>query len=508
MISVIIPTYNRPTELKRAINSVLNQTYQDFEILIIDDFSEIDLTPVINDFSDTRIKYHRLEKKGNANVARNLGVRNANGDYIAFLDSDDEYFSNHLQRRIEKIKEWKCDGIYGSAKVKMGNDESITLTRQIKQYETPLNFLLSGGFAPTPSLFFTKDSAIKIQWNETLERHQDYDFLMRYFQHFNLQADYEPTIYIHWEEIRTVNFKSSFSFIKKHSKKINPYIYVKHLIFMRGYALKKTETKKYALLYETEIFKYIKYIDLHTFLSMYKNKNTLKIQKLKLVYFYNVFFKKSKKIKLNNTRKIPVEAKQVYSKQIQEITNTNFSIISANCWSGSVYENLKLQYQTPTIGLFFYAPCYIEFLKNLKHYLNCELKFTETSKYEDANKYRNEEFAYPIGILDNKVEIQFLHYTSNEQATSNWNRRKARIDFDNLYIAMTDRDLCTYELMQEFDKLSYKKKVIFTAKKYPEIKSSVYLSAYKKDTEVGDLYNQRENVTLDFDIKNWLGNEK
>ena len=115
LVSVVIPTYNRSKELARAIKSVLNQTYQNFEILVVDDGSEEDLRVVCDSFNDQRIKFLRNDTHINANVARNRGIKEAQGEYIAMLDSDDEYLPHHLNRRIEKIKRmglrwniWKC----------------------------------------------------------------------------------------------------------------------------------------------------------------------------------------------------------------------------------------------------------------------------------------------------------------------------------------------------------------------------------------------------------------
>lgn len=182
--------------------------------------------------------------------------------------------------------------------------------------------------------------------------------------------------------------------------------------------------------------------------------------------------------------------------EIQKISSSNFTIISANCWGGSVYEDLKLQYLTPTVGLFFYAPCYIEFLKDLEAYMQASPEFINHSKYPEANQYRNQNYAYPIGLLNKKVEIHFLHYKTEQEALEKWERRKQRINWENLFIACTDRDRMTTELMKEFDQLPYAKKVIFTAKKYPDIKSAVQIKAYKKQMEVGDLYNERYFINI------------
>jgi uncharacterized protein (DUF1919 family) len=163
-----------------------------------------------------------------------------------------------------------------------------------------------------------------------------------------------------------------------------------------------------------------------------------------------------------------------------------------------------LPYLSPTIGLYFYAPCFIELLKDLKTTINLPLTFVESSKYEDANVFRNENFKYPIGRLGTGIEIQFLHYKTEEDARDKWERRKQRINWDNLFIACTDRDGMTEQLMTAFDELPYEKKVIFAGQPYATIKSAHYLKAFKKDKIVGDLYNQRYVVSQSFNIKEWL----
>ena len=100
-VSVIIPTYNRAHLVGRAIKSVLNQTFQDFEIIVVDDGSTDSTKEVVTSFNDTRIRYikHQMNKGGNA--ARNTGLKNSKGEYIAFLDSDDEWLPEKLERQLE-----------------------------------------------------------------------------------------------------------------------------------------------------------------------------------------------------------------------------------------------------------------------------------------------------------------------------------------------------------------------------------------------------------------------
>ncbi len=103
LISVIIPTYNQGDFLPRAIKSVLEQTFQNFELIIVDDASTDNTEEVVKKFQeeDERIKYKRHQKNKGGNAARNTGLRNAKGEYIAFLDSDDEWLSRKLEKQLE-----------------------------------------------------------------------------------------------------------------------------------------------------------------------------------------------------------------------------------------------------------------------------------------------------------------------------------------------------------------------------------------------------------------------
>lgn len=104
--SVIIPTYNRGHLLTRAITSVLEQTYRGFEIMVVDDGSNDGTEEIIKKFHkhDTRVRYVTHDKNKGGAAARNTGVKESRGKYIAFLDSDDEVFPAWLEKSIEKIK--------------------------------------------------------------------------------------------------------------------------------------------------------------------------------------------------------------------------------------------------------------------------------------------------------------------------------------------------------------------------------------------------------------------
>jgi len=106
LFSIISPTYNRASFISRAIQSVIDQEYANWELLIIDDGSTDDTEQVVATFSDDRIKYH-WQENAERSVARNKGVELAQGTFICFLDSDDRYLPNHLAILDKFIKSTK-----------------------------------------------------------------------------------------------------------------------------------------------------------------------------------------------------------------------------------------------------------------------------------------------------------------------------------------------------------------------------------------------------------------
>lgn len=100
-VSVIIPTYNHAYLIARSIQSVLNQTFQDFELIIVDDGSTDDTESLVNSYSSKKIKYVRHQKNQGAAPARNTGIRLAKGDYIALLDDDDEWMPEILEKQMK-----------------------------------------------------------------------------------------------------------------------------------------------------------------------------------------------------------------------------------------------------------------------------------------------------------------------------------------------------------------------------------------------------------------------
>ena len=144
-VSVVIPTYNRARFVKRAVDSVLAQSFQEFEIIIVDDGSTDDTAQVLDKLDDPRIKSIRLAGNSGASVARNEGIRASKAEFIAFLDSDDEWLSTKLQKQLDLIRKSDQVGVVNCGvivKDDSGN-ESRRLLKKL-QGKVPLTILATG----------------------------------------------------------------------------------------------------------------------------------------------------------------------------------------------------------------------------------------------------------------------------------------------------------------------------------------------------------------------------
>jgi len=145
MISVIVLTWNRVQLLQETLSSILNQTYQDLEILVIDNESIDGTEEYVKSLADNHIRYFRNANGGNLSVNRNFGIAHANGEYISFCDDDDLWEPNKLESQLQalnKFPEYKMvstNGIYFSEKGIFG-----CLIKKREDGEITLNDLLSG----------------------------------------------------------------------------------------------------------------------------------------------------------------------------------------------------------------------------------------------------------------------------------------------------------------------------------------------------------------------------
>lgn len=166
--SIIIPTYNRAELLKRAVNSVLNQDYSNFELIVVDDGSTDNTKEEIAPFlqKEKRISYYKKKNEERA-VARNFGTKIAKGSYVNFLDSDDTLYPNHLSIAKKAIENLSAPEI-----VHLGYDikteNGAILKTFSKNPDDPYSFLLKGNFMSCNGVFLRKDIALEFPFIEDL----------------------------------------------------------------------------------------------------------------------------------------------------------------------------------------------------------------------------------------------------------------------------------------------------------------------------------------------------
>lgn len=186
-VSIIIPTYNRASLLQEAIDSVFNQTYTNWELIIVDDASEDNTERVVKAISDSRVHYIRhSQNKGGAD-ARNTGIDNSQGDYVAFLDSDDLWEPTKLETQLDQILPTNNPSkVVCYTKIKTVNQNSKSAffpLREKKEKESVAEYLFLGkggeGLMLTSSLMMAKSLISKTKFRPNLKRHHDLDLVIR-----------------------------------------------------------------------------------------------------------------------------------------------------------------------------------------------------------------------------------------------------------------------------------------------------------------------------------------
>jgi glycosyltransferase involved in cell wall biosynthesis len=209
LFSVVIPVYNRADVLGDALQSVLEQTCQDFEIVVVDDGSRDDPRGVVEAFNDPRIRFH-TQPNGGGGAARNAGIDLARGKLVAFLDSDDRYLPQHLGT-MHRLLEGTTNIVgYARMIVDRGNGNTfLKPPRAIAPGEHMATYLLcERGFVPTITVVVERSTAQRVRYSEDLRAAEDTDFAIRLFldgQHF-VMAQSPGAV---WKDISDPNRTSS-----------------------------------------------------------------------------------------------------------------------------------------------------------------------------------------------------------------------------------------------------------------------------------------------------------
>lgn len=202
-VSVIIPTYNRAHLIGRAIQSVLNQTYREFEIIVVDDGSTDNTEEVVKSFNDERLRYTRHEQNKGAAAARNTGIKIAGGDYIAFQDSDDEWLPGKLEKQIKVFENAssKVGVVYTGILRIQGDKRVYSPGPKITQKEGDIhNALLAGSFIGTQLALVKRECFDKVGiFDECLPAYIDWELWIRISKYYYFRCVDEPLVISYYQ---------------------------------------------------------------------------------------------------------------------------------------------------------------------------------------------------------------------------------------------------------------------------------------------------------------------
>jgi glycosyltransferase involved in cell wall biosynthesis len=180
-VSVIIPTYNAARYLKEAVDSVLAQSFKDFEVLVIDDGSTDDTEALMRQYATTPVRYIRQENAG-VSKARNRGIDESLGRYVAFLDADDTWDQRKLERQLSALDQNRgYHACYSAFTVGDCKLSPLELRRSKRQGTAIEDLLMRGNVVGTPSTVLCERSLIKLAGGFDPETSQcaDWDMWMR-----------------------------------------------------------------------------------------------------------------------------------------------------------------------------------------------------------------------------------------------------------------------------------------------------------------------------------------
>lgn len=181
-VSVIITSYNREDMICTAIESVVNQTYKNIEIIVVDDYSKDNTKEIVNSYinrhSEANIKFLINEQNMGANYSRNRGVENSTGKYISFLDDDDEYYPTKIEEQVSLMKKYNDKAIVYCGFNICRKNEQVAQTK-LKYEGNVLNELLKSNFLGTPSIILLKSIFQKFGFDNSFPSCQDWDLMTR-----------------------------------------------------------------------------------------------------------------------------------------------------------------------------------------------------------------------------------------------------------------------------------------------------------------------------------------
>lgn len=502
LVSVVTPVYNGEKHLGRYLKSVLGQTYPHLELILVDDGSEDETVKVAESYRE------RMEERGilytivraehnNASFALGKGLPLVKGEYLIWPDSDDVLEKESVEIRVNFLREhpeYQCvrslsyyfDPETKERKAedeKRGDLKNEELFWDILEAKT---FVCCGCYMLRTRSFFEiyPDGQIPVY-----DLGQNFQMLLPFMYSHKC-----PTIEKELYGVAVRGGSHSRTKLTKEQtiKRYRDYELLADDIARICGITDKTSLKriekwkaKRRLRLAVQYEEHIEILKAWLWLTKLGEKNLVPVLKkigwmwvrdtrlADKIYKAHLFWVGRPKTRSEMKDFIIHEEWKIYKGRKRKKLKGEPTIIASNCVGTLIYHDMNLPFRSPTINLMIEMNDFIKFVENLEWYL--EQKIIECD---------GQGKSYPIGRLDD-IQINFVHYQTFEDAVEKWELRKQRIDWENLFIIGCEKDGCTYETLQRFERLPYENKVIFTKQNYSEFSSAYYVKGFEKCKELG-----------------------
>ena len=212
LVSIITPCYNASSYIKETIESVINQTYNNWELIIIDDCSTDNSAEIINSYNDKRIRYFKTETpSGSPALPRNIGISESLGQYIAFLDSDDVWYPHKLETQLRYMSEKGVNFVYSYYRRFYSLDTPGGVIKSPKYAN--LNSLKWRDYIPMLTILIDKDLLVGITFENRPK--EDYIFLLQLFKKGVVAYNTEECVAL-YRIVPNSRSSNKYEMLKKH----------------------------------------------------------------------------------------------------------------------------------------------------------------------------------------------------------------------------------------------------------------------------------------------------
>lgn len=226
LVSIVLPTHNRDAVIDRAIQSVLRQTYQEFELIVVDDASTDETEELVDSYRDGRVTYVRHDVNRGAPAARNTGFQNASGELVAYIDSDDEWLPSKLEKQVAEFERWGPDvGLVYTGFYMVHGHVTEVGKKPTKSGDIFRDMLAFDQVGPTSTVMVRSECLRTCGgFDESLPARQDYDLWLRLTKSYDVAYVQEPLVKIHREHEGKIsdNVESRISAHQKVLEKLEP----------------------------------------------------------------------------------------------------------------------------------------------------------------------------------------------------------------------------------------------------------------------------------------------